>query len=110
MFVAMNRFSVNSERAADFEHAWRTRPSYLDGLPGFVQFALLKGDNDEYISHTTWESRADFESWTRSEAFRRAHENPIADGILASHPRASFYEALIVEAGKPEVDGSTPGD
>ena len=45
--------------------------------PGFVEFHLLKGPEREdhvlYASHTIWRSYADFEAWTRSEAFRAAH-------------------------------------
>ena len=64
MFVAMNRFVTNEGRGADFEEAWRTRESYLDGVPGFLRFALLRGDEaNEYISHSIWESRSAFEAW-----------------------------------------------
>ena len=41
MFIAMNRFSVDPERGDVFESVWRERESYLGGLEGFVQFALL---------------------------------------------------------------------
>jgi heme-degrading monooxygenase HmoA len=44
---------------------------------GLVAFHLLKGPEAEdhrlYASHTIWESRAVFEAWTKSEAFRAAH-------------------------------------
>jgi heme-degrading monooxygenase HmoA len=98
MFIAMNQFQVNPERGADFESAWRTRESYLQGLDGFVQFALLKGDEPgDYISHTTWRSRADFVAWTQSDAFRRAHGSGMQEGIIVGHPRARFYDAVIEE-------------
>ena len=107
MFIAMNRFQVVPERAADFEHAWQTRDSYLDQVPGFQAFALLKGDlPGEYISHSQWESRAAFEAWTRSEHFKRAHASGIGEGILADHPHASFYEAVLVTPA--EVPAATP--
>jgi heme-degrading monooxygenase HmoA len=98
MFIAMNRFTINDGREADFEAAWRTRESYLEDVPGFVRFALLKGDAPgEYISHTTWESRAAFEAWTRSEAFRRAHGQAPLAGVIAGPPRLSLYEAVITQ-------------
>ncbi|PFG72839.1 antibiotic biosynthesis monooxygenase family protein [Tepidiforma thermophila] len=98
MFVAMNRFSINPGREADFEAAWRTRESYLASVPGFVRFALLKGDEPgEYISHSTWESRAAFEAWTRSEAFRAAHSQAPMSGVLAAPPRLSVYEAVLTQ-------------
>jgi heme-degrading monooxygenase HmoA len=105
MFIAMNQFRVNPDRAPEFEAAWQNRESYLQQVPGFVRFALLRGDEPgEYISHSTWESRDDFLGWARSDAFRRAHEMPIAEGLVLGHPRARFYEAVIEEAaGQPAL-------
>ncbi|MEJ5220810.1 MAG: antibiotic biosynthesis monooxygenase [Tepidiforma sp.] len=98
MFVAMNRFAINPGREADFEAAWRTRESYLESVPGFLRFALLKGDEPgEYISHSTWESRAAFEAWTRSDAFRAAHGQAPLHGVLAGPPRLSVYEAVLTQ-------------
>lgn len=105
MFVAMNRFVTNEGRGADFEEAWRTRESYLDGVPGFLRFALLRGDEaNEYISHSIWESRSAFEAWTRSEAFRAAHGQSGLKGVLAGPPRVSLYEPVIEqEAGMAPI-------
>ena len=78
MFIAMNRFRVATGSEADFEQVWLSRDSHLDKVPGFVEFHLLRGpeagDHTVYASHTVWQSRADFEAWTRSEAFRAAHQ------------------------------------
>lgn len=96
MFIAVNRFAVTPGREAEFETAWRSRETYLSAVAGFVRFALLKGDNEgEYLSHTTWESRAAFDAWTRSDAFRAGHAQTAMAGILAGHPRVSLYEAVL---------------
>src|ERR1700694_2282320 len=77
MFIAMNRFRVAKGSEAAFEQVWMSRDSQLEKVPGFVEFHLLKGpeaeDHTLYASHTIWENRATFEAWTRSEAFRAAH-------------------------------------
>jgi len=77
MFIAMNRFKVLKESTKDFESVWFGRTSYLHELPGFIAFHLLRGPEHEdyvlYSSHTMWRSYADFEAWTKSEAFRKAH-------------------------------------
>ena len=100
MFVAMNQFSVNAGREAEFEEGWRTRESYLQEFDGFVHFALLKGDEQgDYISHTIWRSRADFIAWTQSEAFRKAHGGRMPEGVIAGHPRARFYDSVLAEKG-----------
>ena len=79
MFVAMNRFRVAPDAAQAFEQMWLSRDSHLQGVPGFVEFHLLRGPAKEdhvlYASHSVWRSRADFEAWTRSEAFRLAHRS-----------------------------------
>ena len=98
MFIAMNRFKVAEGKGPQFEERWRNRTSYLGEVPGFVHFALLKGDNPgEYVSHSTWESREAFEAWTRSEAFAAGHRQGSVQGELAEHPVVSLYEAVIEE-------------
>jgi heme-degrading monooxygenase HmoA len=79
MFIAMNRFRVARGSEADFEHVWSSRDTHLHKVPGFVEFHLLKGpeaeDHTLYASHTIWKDRAAFEAWTKSEAFRAAHQS-----------------------------------
>ena len=69
-----------------------SRDSHLDKVPGFVEFHLLKGpeadDHTLYASHTVWQNRAAFEAWTKSEAFRAAHQNAGDNKPLyLGHPR-----------------------
>jgi heme-degrading monooxygenase HmoA len=104
MFIVMNRFKVRSGREADFEAMWRRRETSLSEFEGFVQFALLRNevarDEDgttEFISHTTWRSRADFEAWRDSEAFHRVHAQGTVEGVLAGPPQASLYEGVIMQ-------------
>ena len=77
MFIAMNRFKVLKDCTQDFENVWFSRESYLHEMPGFVSFQFLKGPEREdhvlYSSHTVWRTYADFDAWTKSEAFRKAH-------------------------------------
>jgi len=92
MFIAMNRFQVVPGREEAFEAVWRNRDSHLLGVAGFVAFHLLKGptadDHTLYSSHTIWESRAAFEAWTRSQAFRDAHANAGANKDMYLGPPA----------------------
>jgi len=96
-FIAMNRFRVNPERSTEFEEHWRKRETYLQQVPGFLRFALLRGDEPgEYVSHSTWQGRAAFEAWTRSDAFRRAHAQArTPEGVLAGPPRLETFEAVL---------------
>jgi len=100
MFIAMNRFRVASGKGADFEEAWRNRRSYLDGVPGFLHFALLKGDAPgDYISHTTWADRAAFEAWMKSDAFIAGHRQGGLMGVLEGPPVPALYDVVLEEAG-----------
>nr|WP_201239620.1 antibiotic biosynthesis monooxygenase [Rhodothalassium salexigens] len=104
MYIAMNRFSVLKEHAADFEAVWASRESRLKDQPGFVEFQMLKGPEDNgmilYASHTVWRSVEEFEAWTQSQSFRDAHK----DGGKTRHmyeggPRFEGFHVI------QEVDG-----
>lgn len=100
MFIAMNRFRVATGREALFEELWRKRDSYLESVPGFRQFHLLRGPaNDEwvlYASHSIWDSREAFQAWTESEAFRKAHSQARSPaGTLLGHPEFEGFEIVL---------------
>ena len=104
MFIAMNRFQVKTGSEQAFETVWATRESYLSELPGFVEFHLLKGpvaeDHRLYSSHTTWASKADFEGWTKSEQFRKAHaraDNQTGESLYLGHPKFEGFEVIQSE-------------
>lgn len=100
MFIAMNRFRIARGREEVFEELWRKRDSHLAGVPGFREFHLLKGPQDEeatlYASHTVWGSRPDFEAWTESESFRKAHAQARApQGTYLGHPQFEGFEVVL---------------
>mgnify|MGYP001581157841 FL=1 len=98
-FIAMNRFQVVSGYEKEFEAIWKNRNTYLGKVPGFQQFNLLKGPKLEgftlYASHTQWDSESHFEGWTKSEAFRKAHEGAGSRGHLyMGHPHFEGFEVV----------------
>ncbi|MEM7407837.1 MAG: antibiotic biosynthesis monooxygenase [Pseudomonadota bacterium] len=105
MFIAMNRFKIAPGFEEGFEKIWRERDSYLDEVPGFKTFALLKSglvevaDGDDYVlyaSHSIWESRDAFIAWTQSEAFRKAHAQASAPkGTYLAHPDLETFEKVV---------------
>ncbi len=94
MYLTMNRFKVAEGREEEFEEIWASRDSHLKEVEGFRAFHLMRGETKDghtlYASHTTWASRAAFEAWTRSEAFRKAHA-----GV---RPQRDLYD------GPPELE------
>lgn len=101
MYIAMNRFKIVKGREDEFVQIWKSRESYLDGVPGFREFHLLRGTSfDDYTlfaSHTVWESEQAFDDWTRSEAFRKAHVNAgkSTREVYLAPPQLEFFEAVI---------------
>ena len=78
-FIAMNRFKIRHGSEQQFEAVWKERESRLNEMDGFREFRLLKGPEGDgyrlYSSHVIWDSREDFENWTKSDQFREAHKN-----------------------------------
>lgn len=106
MYIAMNRFKVSKETTVDFEKLWNERESYLHELDGFEGFHLLRGperdDHVLYASHTMWRSYDDFEAWTKSEQFRKAHANAGSSSIrplYLEHPQFEGF-SVVQEVGK----------
>ena len=100
MFIAMNRFRIARGFEEGFEKVWRERETYLDDVPGFKTFHLLRGpdadDHALYASHSVWESRAAFDAWTQSEAFRKAHAQASAPkGTYLGHPELETFESVL---------------
>lgn len=96
----MNRFRIVPGKEDAFEEVWRSRDTHLKEVPGFVDFHLLRGapaeDHTLFASHTVWRSRADFEAWTRSDAFRLAHRNAGDNAPLyLGHPQFEGFEAVL---------------
>ena len=99
MFIAMNRFRVALGREGDFEEIWLNRDSHLKDVSGFVEFNLLKGPEREdhrlYSSHSVWASQADFEAWTQSDAFCKAHQGAKPrEGMYLGPPQFEGFEVL----------------
>ena len=99
MFIAMNRFQVIRGEEDAFEQVWLNRDVHLDGVPGFVEFNLLRGEPQEdhtlFSSHTVWRSREDFEAWTKSDAFRAAHRDAGDNKPLyLGHPRFEGFAVI----------------
>ena len=109
MFIAMNRFRVKRGSEEAFETVWLTRDTYLDRVPGFIEFHLLKGPETEdhtlYASHTIWQTKAAFEAWTKSEEFRAAHAragNETTGRFISSIPNSRASTCARPWSARPQ--------
>lgn len=97
MIVVMNRLLLDASQAGGMLERLATGNGELEGTAGFVEFRLLAPAEPEgaHIVMTVWESREDFEAWTKSDAFRRAHGDRAAmGGALRGRPVLESYEVV----------------
>lgn len=101
MYVAMNRFKIKLGCEQDFIDIWKSRDSYLDTVPGFQSFNLLRGASNEeftlFASHSLWATKQDFVNWTESEAFRKAHAGAggKSKDIYLGPPQFEGFESVL---------------
>ncbi|MEM7409689.1 MAG: antibiotic biosynthesis monooxygenase [Myxococcota bacterium] len=100
MYIAMNRFRIARGAEETFEKLWRERESHLDGVPGFQEFHLLRGESDDdatlYASHSLWKDESAFRAWTESESFKQAHAQARApQGTYLEHPKFEGFEVIL---------------
>jgi len=86
MITVANRIFVHPDHAEAFEERFRTRAGMVDTMPGFIKNEVLRplAEGDPYVVLTYWESKAEFEAWTSSDAFRQGHARS------GSLPREAF--------------------
>jgi len=98
MFVAANRFEIADGYGDEFVERFAERSDGMEDQPGFVRFDLLAPADEDanvYVSQTYWETRADFEAWTESEAFEDAHSEHPPREWFESHPTLETYETAV---------------
>ena len=101
MFLAMNRFKIALGKEDAFVEHWRKRNSYLDEVPGFISFNLLRAESGEeytlFASHTVWDSETAFADWTQSDAFRKAHmaAGQSSRDLYLGPPQLELFEAVL---------------
>lgn len=101
MYLAMNRFQVFTDKEQDFIDVWASRETFLDEVPGFKSFNLLKGGSEDgitlFTSHSVWVDKQAFEDWTTSEAFRKAHANAGqgTKDLYAGPPKLELFDSVL---------------
>lgn len=99
MFVVMNRIPVNPEYAKQFEERFKNRAGAVDKMKGFIRNQVLRPDteNDPYIVMTYWESKADFDNWVNSDAFKKGHakSGTLPPEAFLGHPKLEGFEVIM---------------
>lgn len=93
MIIVMNRVPVAEGHSEAFLDRFRNRAGLVDGQRGFIRNLVLKPVKGEHhVVMTFWESREDFEAWTRSDAFREAHSRVPPKEMFKGHAELEIYE------------------
>jgi heme-degrading monooxygenase HmoA len=112
MITVANRIYVRPDYSEAFETRFRERAGLVDGMPGFVSNMVLRpvNEGDPYVVFTTWESRADFLNWVRSDAFVKGHAQ---SGTLPreafSGPNVLEMHEVVQDSARPELKPEPPG-
>jgi Uncharacterized enzyme involved in biosynthesis of extracellular polysaccharides len=71
----------------------------VETMKGFLGLEVMLTENtkeyDEVTVSTRWESKEDFQAWTRSEAFRESHSHREKPEYIVSN-KIVFYDVKIV--------------
>ena len=51
MYIAMNKFKIINGYEQEFEEVWKTRDTFLDIVPGFLKFNLIKGKKETSLHY-----------------------------------------------------------
>jgi len=107
MIVVQNRLFVAKGWEAEFEKRFVNRDWSVSRLPGFIRNEVLKPGSGfpeaPYIVKTYWQSMEDFERWTKSAEFGKAHANPPPKEAFRGGNALEIHEVLAVHE-KPGKD------
>ena len=80
-FVAVNYISCDSDYRERFESLFKSRAHAIDRLPGFRNMNVLRPEKegDQYLIVSFWDTKENFESWTKSPEFIEGHKRGFAD-------------------------------
>ena len=94
MVIVMNRIPIAEGREQEFEETFKGRDRAVDLMPGFIDMQVLRpAEGHTYVVMTRWKTREDFQKWTQSEVFVKAHRKQ-TPGLAESRPTLEIYEVF----------------
>lgn len=75
-FVALSRFTIANDMAAEVREAFRSRPHLVDAAPGFLRMEVLSpvDDSREIWLFTYWVDEASYRAWHRGHLYHESHK------------------------------------
>jgi heme-degrading monooxygenase HmoA len=75
MFIAMSRFTIGNDMAAEVRAAFQARPHLVDSAPGFAGMEVMSPlqNAKEIWLLTRWTDEASYKAWHRGHTYHEAH-------------------------------------
>jgi heme oxygenase (mycobilin-producing) len=109
MFVVCNRISINPDHVEAFEARFLSRAGLVDTMPGFVAFQLLRPvkASDSYMVMVTWETKAHYQAWMKSQEFKDGHSRTgsLPEGTFLGPQTIEQYEVIETTAQQSSPAG-----
>ncbi len=95
MVVAVNRIFVKKEYRKAFEDRFRARLKIVEQQPGCTRTEFLCAtEGEDYLIMIWWESAEAFQQWVQSEAFQKAHAQPVPQEWFSKPNEFQLYTVL----------------
>jgi len=108
MVVVMTKFPIKPEHRETFKQLIESfGQKGIKEQKGFIKMEILEPknipiphmpENNTFIILTYWETMEDFINYTKSEAFRKAHEKQPPADIFAGRLSVEVYEVIKEES------------
>ncbi len=95
MFLAVSRFKVADDMAAEVKAAFR--PHLVDHTTGFQRMDVVSplDEPDEIWLLTYWDTEASFQAWYRSHKFKESHTGiPKGTRLVPKSTELRFFEHI----------------
>lgn len=92
MYVVMNVLNIPEEHKGKMAAMFAGASESMKKIPGCLEFQFLDAlDENKQVVYTKWNSEADFEAWTKSPAFAKAHSHDRTDSSPAAGSKVEKY-------------------
>lgn len=93
MIIVAFHVEVKPGHEDAFIEGFKNRPKLVEEMKGFVSAEVVQNSasRNQFIVLNKWDSVADFEAWTQSEAFSAAHQR---SGVPTVSTRLEIHEVV----------------
>lgn len=95
MFVALSRFTIANDMAAEVREAFQARAHLVDRESGFISMEVMSPIDDpkEVWLVTRWTDEASYRAWHRSHTYHESHARiPRGLKLVPKSTQIKFFE------------------